>query len=163
MSLIDVLVARSKIKPVSLAGRPAQDGKDGCRQIWRIDIPGRRYVYMSSLDSDCVTVVNASRFYYYWLRQSLGQDRGDSAACVPINKMKADYKYHYAEEGFSYGLANPVPVAAIGCYLRNGKPCIGFTNGVTRTFWLISNGCKAFPIDAGDAESAQLLNKICGA
>lgn len=162
MSLINLLMARSQIKAVGLVERPAQDGQNDSLQIWRIDIPGKRYVYMSSVDSDCVTVVNASRFYYYWLRQSLGQDRGDPAACVPKSKMKDDYKYHDAEEGFSHGLANPVPVAAIGCYLRNGKPCIGFTNGVTRTFWLISNGCKAFPIDAGDVESAQLLNRFCG-
>ncbi len=162
MSLINVLVARSQIKPVGLDEIPAQHATTDGRSIWRIDMPGRRFVYMSSVDKESVAVVNASRFYYYWLRQSVRQDRGSPGACVTKAKMKCDYKYHYAEEGFSHGLANPVPVANIGCFLSNGEPYIGFTDGITRTFWLISNGCKAFPIDAGDVESAQLLNEFCG-
>jgi hypothetical protein len=67
--------------------------------------------------------------------------------------------------GFSYGIDNPVPLAFVSHgtatrtnvshkFLWFGKQelleqfhYVGFTNGVTRTIWLLSQGCKAFPIE----------------
>lgn len=76
-----------------------------------------------------------------------------------------DSKYKDAAEGFSFGCDNPVPLATVSFniatrfitsykFLLFGKEVreerfsyVAFTNGVTRTIWLLAHGCKFFPVE----------------
>ncbi|WP_162631887.1 hypothetical protein [Burkholderia sp. JP2-270] len=41
-------------------------------------------------------------------------------------------------------------------------PCIGFTNGITRTIWLLAAGAQRFPISCS-ADNATVLHQLVGA
>lgn len=90
---------------------------------------------------------------------------------------RADRKFPKAVEGFSYGELNPVPLANVFCesvamnsersFLQKlfGQPpsmYVGVTNGITRTIWLLSHGCKAFPVECNIA-GALALHQLAGA
>lgn len=71
----------------------------------------------------------------------------------------ADYKLKYAIEGFACGLENPVPLAEVGV---DGAGGVGFTNGITRTLWLLVHRAAAFPVECRTACSSS-LNILAGA
>jgi hypothetical protein len=39
---------------------------------------------------------------------------------------------------------------------RKGQPWLGFTNGITRTIWLLANGAKVFPVECALKKSDEL-------
>ncbi|WP_257820212.1 plasmid fertility inhibition factor family protein [Burkholderia glumae] len=41
-------------------------------------------------------------------------------------------------------------------------PCLGFTNGITRTIWLLAHGAERFPVSC-TADDAVLLHQLAGA
>lgn len=127
-----------------------------------------------------VVMVDADRFVKLW-RQPLSSHR-DIALNNPETWPK-DYKYADAVEGFSHGAANPVPLAEVSCWRsdsdivefeprfhffkrkvvigRAGDPCLSFTNGITRTIYLLSNGAKSFPVLC-ERRAADLLVELAG-
>jgi hypothetical protein len=100
------------------------------------------------------------------------------------NDWRSDYKFHWAEDGFSKGRNNPVPLAEISCYqyaennpvyitnLFLFRKCVGctektsvacsFINGITRTIWLLANGVQQFPVYVYNKKEAVLLAKYAG-
>lgn len=120
--------------------------------IWSLSVPGQKDAYMSVRRSDnyWVVYVNAELFYQHWLANKRDH-------CVRRDLMQYDYKFSDAVRGFSHGRNNPVPLADISVYENR----IGFTNGVTRTFWLLSNGCLCFPIKT-DKYSHKALAELVG-
>lgn len=129
--------------------------------IWRVSLGPERSAYLSqkapNYGQQYVAYVDASRFYSVWRRQSL-LDPGDYQGCPRIENMPRDYKYSDAQRGFEHGAENPVPLADVGFDTR-----ISFTNGITRTLWLIYNGAKAFPVSTDSEESARRLVRELGA
>jgi len=127
-----------------------------------------------------VVVVDSEKFLALWRRP--GGSHDDIAHQSPEN-WPADYKFHKAVDGFSRGETNPVPLALVHCYeeaepheifkrgLLNSwkyvrtdvrqRITLSFTNGITRTIWLLANGAKAFPVEC-DLRSANLLQAIAG-
>lgn len=136
----------------------------GYRAVWSIPlrdggeafVSASRYPYNN--DETYVVEVDADRFYYHWLKSTM-ESGGD---CVPVEKMPEDRKYRHAEDGFAEGRENPVPLAEVNAYELFGKDYVGFSNGVTRSFWLIAHGAKSFPVEVHGQESAQRLHQLAG-
>lgn len=136
------------------------------------------HVYMSFgettyMDRRAVSVVDARKFLLLW-RASPYQLHKEIAN-GNIDTWKKDYKYHHAEKGFSQGIDNPVPLAEVNFESEGGidtiwsrmfnskqpKGHVSFTNGITRTIWLLCNGATSFPVEVSSA-NAQKLSKVAG-
>ncbi|WP_138956507.1 plasmid fertility inhibition factor family protein [Vibrio ichthyoenteri] len=111
-------------------------------------------------DEDCyfVIFVDRYRFESVWFKGGSGVApelaRGNEKA------WRKDYKFHHAERGFSHGIENPVPLAVMQA--NYDYPRVGFTDGITRTVWLLANGAKNFPLFAFNKKTAEYLYKYIG-
>ncbi len=127
-----------------------------------------RIIYMSASCTNymnkqrCVVIVETNKFIELWQNEPNISDRNLNFG----NKegWKRDKKFVLAEDGFSYGKSNPVPLAIIECYINNNNnlPYITIDDGITRTIWLLSNEVKYFPVECQDIAEAQLLLKFAG-
>lgn len=145
-------------------------------------------VYMShpiSLEPDQdtqIVFIDGERFLKLW--QNLIPLQQPQLSFGNESVWRADYKYHWPEKHFAQGKSNPVPLAKVGChqYIRHEviekkwlflfKKRIGykehietacsFTDGITRTIWLLANGVTAFPVYVYNKTDAQLLAKHAG-
>lgn len=128
--------------------------------VWRIALSPTRSAFLSEVvpnyGKKFVAYVHAGKFYSQWRRQSLLRP-GDLQGCPRLDDMDRDYKYPSAVRGFTHGGANPVPLADI-VFLKG----IGFTNGITRTLWLIRNGAQSFPVATSCEESSLRLARELG-
>lgn len=143
-------------------------------------------VYMCATRSNyenekrAVVVVDAEKFLALWRRE--GSSHDDIAHQGP-EKWPTDRKYKDAVDGFSRGQENPVPLALVHCYEQAERiwkyaptffgfhkrvgtevriqATLSFTNGITRTIWLMTTGAKAFPVEC-DTKSAALLQALAG-
>ncbi len=79
---------------------------------------------------------------------------------------RKDFKFLLAEEGFSHGYYNPVPLALCDARyeLDKGLPVLNtsFTDGITRTIWLMANGAESLPVSLTSEKSARLLFRGAG-
>ena len=130
------------------------------RAVWCVPVPHQANRYMSAsaghIGTEMFVVhVDADAFYLAWLRCD--------EQCVLRSQMPRDYKYAYAVDGFAQGNSNPVPLAEVAAWNdKRGRTHIGFTNGITRSFWLISNVAPSFPVQVYGRESAELLHSTAG-
>ncbi len=138
-------------------------------------------VYMSadrSLQNSkrTIVMVESNKLLELWRNDPLTR-HAEIAYGNPESWCK-DYKYHNAEQGFLAGKDNPVPLAEISyqelseayhkkrvtsrLFQQNPKKisCISFTNGITRTIWLLSNGASHFPVELYDFSEAEKLANI---
>lgn len=135
---------------------------------WQIEMSDGTVRFMSNqftaVDDEFYLVhVDALRFYQYWLNSSIAHvDKHRSINCLVKKLMHTDYKYHRAVIGFSKGSSNPVPVAQVSAENKNGTPYLGFVNGVTRSFWLLANEAKSFPVEVHYERSAKELFNAAG-
>lgn len=137
--------------------------------IFSVPLPNKPPVFMAAEvsaynnDKRGVVIVDADKFLQLW-RDEPHSVHHEQAYGSPQTWPK-DRKYLDAEKGFSYGYDNPVPLANVshGLYTRiivshkflwfgrkehrEQFDYVAFTNGVTRTIWLLSQGCKAFPVE----------------
>ena len=138
--------------------------------IWEIRCPHApvRFMCVSKMESrNFVVMVDAEAFYRVWLRSSppmMPESFPRPRACLIRARMPADYKYARAVAGFSAAdRHNPVPLALCDVTRnRSGRVKIGFTNGVTRTLWLLYNRVPAFPLMVEDDQQANLLYECAG-
>jgi len=139
---------------------------DHNRATWRIEVPGQNDRFMSlrsgAGDDFYVVHVDTERFYRTWLNCSPALRGIRCCDCVLRENMPNDYKYHWAVDGFSHGIDIPVPLAYAGAWMDEDLARIGFTNGITRTFWLIANRAPTFPIEVHGKRSADLLHSLVG-
>ncbi|NYA15551.1 plasmid fertility inhibition factor family protein [Serratia fonticola] len=136
----------------------------------RFEIPLRegKFAYMEQALSDTseshIVIADRHRLLSAWRNNPNSivpeLSRGDESA------WRRDRKFHEAEKGFSHGADNPVPLANPHCrfILDQGLPvpALGFTNGITRTIWLLANGADRFPVHADNHRSAQMLQRGIG-
>jgi hypothetical protein len=160
----------------------------GRKGIFEIKLDNDKAAYMSvektnyNNDDRCIVVVDAAKFLDLW-RAEPYSIHADISMGNP-ESWKNDRKFHYAEEGFSPGITNPVPLANVVCrehcdampiyekkYLLFKKllyieevviNSVSFINGITRTIWLLCNGAKNFPIECNLSDGAQTLAKHAG-
>lgn len=136
--------------------------------VWQIELPNQKPCFMRSIiggleDEYFVVHVDAKRFYYHWLLSSVNpSDRNRPNHCVLLKDMPQDYKFNDAVKGFADCVDNPVPLALAFADHAFGNPYIGFTNGVTRTMWLLVQGVKSFPIEVHGEDSANQLYELAG-
>lgn len=154
------------------------------RAVFRVPTVTRGDVFMSVADPSvrrAVVEVDATRFLELW-RQPYSSH--PEVAHLGPKDWPSDYKFHHAEAGFSRGEWNPVPLASVSCgvYVEQVKivrsryfgirkyvewqegphsNLLGFTNGITRTIWLLTAGVRVFPVECG-AEHAALLQRLAG-
>lgn len=55
-----------------------------------------------------------------------------------------------------------MPLAEYKACQNGNSIWFGVTNGVTRTYWLLSHRAPAFPVEVYGRESAELLNQVAG-
>lgn len=129
-----------------------------------------------------VVIVDAAKFLAMW-RACPHSLHADVAAGSP-ETWRSDRKYEQAAKGFAEGVENPVPLAEVNfdtfthiepiyerwLWLFKRKagerqedvPFVSFTNGVTRTIWLLANGAKEFPVECPSKEEAKFIYTHCG-
>ncbi|MDD4506185.1 MAG: hypothetical protein PHE60_07435 [Sulfurospirillaceae bacterium] len=158
-----------------------QDGL--AKTIFTVPLMDRDPVYMSfdlrphMSDTWAAVIVDSTKFLDLWRNEHYSVHREFSMGNPDI--WRHDKKYPDAEIGFQMGLENPVPLAYVSFkiaiqnsinykFLWFGKtitsemlPSVGFTNGITRTIWLLSNEAKSFPIKC-ELPGAEELNKYAG-
>ncbi|WP_110954736.1 plasmid fertility inhibition factor family protein [Anaerosinus massiliensis] len=112
-------------------------------------------------DERFIVEVDAQRFLSLWRNTT---DRNHSEiANGNISTWKKDRKFPEAEDGFSHGEINPVPLAEVSVFFSGGKkPCINVCNGVTRTIYLLTANAEKFPVECRGIDQAKLLQKFAG-
>ncbi|MBA3537617.1 MAG: hypothetical protein H0T84_13585 [Tatlockia sp.] len=155
----------------------------------------KRFLRNANLgDSDeQIIIIDSNKFLELWKNDPRNSERYLAIGNEAV--WRKDYKFHHAEEGFSLGISNPVPLAYVHCYLTDfnesfatkifnsvivkknmikKRPYCAFTNGITRTIWLLANGAECFPVitdrggydlfqfHAGISESDELFKNIEG-
>lgn len=140
----------------------------GQRIVFTIPLPGRKPVFMSmniaesGRESFGIVIVDAQKFLDLWRADPHDLHRAEANGTP--DSWPNDYKYRHAFEGFSQGQDNPVPLAHVSyqaasrtivsyrflCFGKKERQekleYVSFTNGITRTIWLLSQGCTAFPV-----------------
>jgi hypothetical protein len=148
--------------------------------VFTVPLPEREPVFMSmdidkyTRDGRAVVVVDSAKFLALWRADPNNLHR-DVAMGSP-KTWPSDYKYHWVVDGFSYGHENPVPLADVHHYTapltissskflglskrewREEVEAVGFMNGITRTIWLLTQGCQAFPVKCSPACMVPLAN-----
>ena len=136
------------------------------RCLFEIPLATGRMVWMSQQLTNrsdyWLVLVEKRPFLQAWARAH--QKRHLAVGDEPI--WRQDRKFAEAEDGFSHGRENPVPLAWCGggYLVENGLPALHlhFINGMTRTIWLFANGVERFPIFVSSAREAQLIHRGAG-
>ncbi len=131
--------------------------------VFEVPLMDGRVIYMSPRktaalnEKRCVVIVDAKKFLDLW-RIEPNSGHYEIANGNP-ETWRNDKKYPNAELGFSQGRNNPVPLAEVAFFKAGSinlcQNHVRFTDGVTRTIWLLANGCQEFPVEcllSGDAE-----------
>ena len=125
----------------------------------------QKTVYMS-LDIEekfttFVLLLDTQKFIRAWrVSQDDGYFKGYNTGDPEL--WRKDRKFHYAEQGFSLGLVNPVPLADISATGRFPNCNISFVDGVTRTIWLLANQAEYFPVSVRNLDEAYAFQQIAG-
>jgi hypothetical protein len=146
--------------------------------IFSVSLADREPVFMSVAETPYenenrgVVMVDARKFLKLWRAQPAG--RQQEIAQGNPDTWRQDRKFKDAAAGYSYGFTNPVPLAEVGYaegehtsasykFLRFGRHeqmrhfrYVSFINGITRTIWLLSHGCEAFPVECRLPEARNL-------
>ena len=137
--------------------------------IFSVSLADRKPVFMCVAQTPYenehrgVVIVDARKFLKLW-RADPYKHHQEIATGNP-QTWRQDRKFTVAAEGFSEGFANPVPLPEVEYtegkqtsvaykLLRFGRHeqtryvrYVSFINGITRTIWLLSHGCKAFLVE----------------
>src|ERR687893_1319270 len=146
--------------------------------IFSVSLADRTPVFMGVVETPYenehrgVVIVDARKFLNLW-RADLYKHHQEIARGNP-QTWRQDRKFTAAAEGFSEGFANPVPLPEVGYaeekqtsvsykFLRFGRQeqtqhfrYVSFINGITRTIWLLSHGCSAFPVECPMSSALKL-------
>jgi hypothetical protein len=125
--------------------------------VFSVAIASGTPVYMSvepeafSFEEHAVVLVGADRFLAMWRADPHGIHAHDANGNP--ESWRDHRKFQLAAAGFSHGLPNPVPLAQVFCEMgsdaKSGERPIcyvSFSNGITRTIWLLANGATTFPV-----------------
>lgn len=149
------------------------------RIVFTVPLPQKGPVFMSMRITDYgrdnlgIVIVDARQFLGLW-RSEPNSSHREVANGSPATWLHDD-KYSRAAEGFSHGRENPVPLADISYgtvtrtsvtqkWLRFGGSehqeqiqYVAFSDGITRTIWLLTQGCLAFPVKCRMPDARELF------
>lgn len=113
-----------------------------------------------------IVFIDSDKFIELWRNEPYSLEHALSHGNETI--WRNDYKFNRAQQGFSIGSKNPVPVANVVCYQTKSHhityerkmlmfkkikevkeitfPYMAIDDGVTRTIWLLANGASRIPI-----------------
>ncbi|NXZ90030.1 hypothetical protein HZI31_22850 [Serratia fonticola] len=139
-------------------------GERSC--LFEITLATGRTVWMSQKLSErsdyWLVLVEKQPFLQAWARAN--EHRHLAVGDETI--WRQDRKFSEAEDGFSHGRENPVPLAECGgdYLVEAGLPALRLSigNGMTRSIWLMANGVERFPIKVSTAKTAQLIHRGAG-
>lgn len=94
----------------------------------------------NSLYESWVIFIEVDTFKKYWRRNHY--DKYSKYVKVSEYELRQDYKFKCAEEGFSRGRKNLVPVARIEFLGNTTLPYIEINESIICTIWLIANDYK---------------------
>ena len=135
--------------------------------VWEVPTARAGLVYMDEFvtphqnESRYIVIVEARSFYALW-RLSKGKRWGFDNLPAEPGKFPNMRKWEDQAPCWADGIANPVPLATVGCSVRHGTG-LSFSDGMTRTSWLLHHGASAFPVMTYEKESARELNSFAGA
>ncbi len=131
-------------------------------------------------DERAVVEVDAEKFLTLW-RQPLSS-HPEIATGNPMT-WPSDHKFQWPDKHFAEGIVNPVPLADVSVRIATTRtpvwrekyffwkelervevtetPALSFSDGITRTIWLLSFGAKRFPVKCSLKE-APLLQALAG-
>ena len=143
---------------------------------------GVRYLKLRRGEVEVYSVVDvdAQRFLALW--RAHPESYTYDVACGSPTTWPNDAKWRHAVDGFAPGRANPVPLATVWLseafefvrapwwpphwgrgmvprYLK--RPGAGFTDGVTRTIWLLTHGATSLPVLIR-SDAAGELHRLAG-
>ena len=153
------------------------------RVVFELKIKNQKSVYMChpfKNNTGGIAFVDSIKFLELWRNSKIDVDKEISNKTE--DGWRDDYKYSWAEEGFKQGLGNPVPLARVCCYsdeyyvpikarcipffkkkyVKETKYACSFSDGITRTIWLLSNGVKSFPVHLNSSDETKILAKFAG-
>src|SRR5919106_3451859 len=146
--------------------------------IFSVSLADRKPVFMCVQETPYenehrgVVMVEARKFLKLW-RADPYKTHQEIARGNP-HTWRQDRKFTAAAEGFSEGFKNPVPLPQVGysegkhtavssTFLGFGRQehtrhvrYLSFINGITRTIWLLSHGCRAFPVECRMPQALKL-------
>jgi len=127
--------------------------------VWQLLVPGGPPAFMCLGYREAFVVhVRASAFHRAWLATG----RALNQPCPRRDRFAQDRKFHWAISGFSQGIENPVPLAEVTATDWQGKRQIAFTNGITRTLWLLAHDVPAFPVQCWTEDEAVRVFEVAG-
>ncbi len=134
--------------------------------VYEIKLPNKNSVYMkivsaSDNNNTYPVIINSEKFLKYWKNVPNGFHEDFALSHGNKKSWQSDYKYHDAEDGFTGGISNPVPIPKIQ-YLDNITPnCITVSN-CTRTIWLLANDADSFPVECEGYDNAKNVYDFIG-
>lgn len=134
--------------------------------VFTLLLPDGREVYMREAlnyheDSGFIVFVDSTRFESVWFKCAGEYSPHLHLARGTKSHRINDYKFGNADDAFSLSKDCPVKLAFLGV---NGyqKPNISFTDGVTRTVWLLVHGASSFPVYVYREKDAQHVHQFVG-
>lgn len=169
-------------KPVELERRTLMHGITPTA-VYRVETEIHRPVFMRVDRSNymnrerAVLIVDAGRFLKAWkadsgparasrllrLAYSMrrwfgGAGRAEWLPHLSKSAWISDYKFRDAQDGFSRCSESPVPLARVGLSFPPGA--VGFSNGISRTLWLLVHEATAFPVECATNEADELQHLV---
>ncbi|KML54764.1 Osa protein [Burkholderia cepacia] len=138
---------------------------DAKRATWRVAVPGQADCYLAATPGETeryAVHLDADTFYGLWLGTSPAFPKPNSQDCVPRRIMPLDSKYASAAAAFRAGRLEPVELPPVGYWLDGRGYEVAMSNGMTRTYWLLANRARSFPVSVADATWAAMLNNMAG-
>ncbi|UTV60449.1 plasmid fertility inhibition factor family protein [Burkholderia arboris] len=135
------------------------------RATWRVPVPNQADCYLMAQpggQEHFIVHVDADKFYRRWLETSPAFPKRNSQDCVPRQAMPLDRKFATAAAGFKGGRDAPVPMPSVGYWTVASGYEVAMSDGMTRTFWLLANRVRSFPVGVSDASWATVLNSMVG-
>lgn len=126
---------------------------DFCWPLFGMDIGPQDHGYIVHVDSYL--------FYKKWLEGTRIDQKNRSINCPVKKNMPLDKKFYKAAEKIE-DIKNKIPLAKVTIEHVLGKERIFFIDGVTRTYWLLYNDAKTFPVHVDGKEKAEMVNLIAG-
>lgn len=151
--------------------KPVIHSRDAGRVTWAVPRAGQVPVYVRAdrdapreLSKRWIIFVKARDFYawwrwsgfYVWPSSSLPETNHFRPPA--FGRITEYYKYkdqtHWAE-----GAENPSVLSEVSFRADDG---LSFSDGMTRTMWLVENGAAIFPVEAvnGEAEAARMHSRV---
>lgn len=138
------------------------------RLVWKISFKDKEDQFMKFdrpnyiSDDSYLVYADTELLYLLLLNHALISNNNSYYSCKLRKDLPKDSKYKYAEDCFLKSINSPIPLADIYMEIVENKPFVSFSDGITRTIWLIANYALSLPVYTSSIDSANHLNNLVG-